>query len=69
MSDDARRPFAVNWSQCHERHTAALTLWVRFQLGLTFPQIGARLNRSTDAVTKTWQRSLPLLRDLLGKLL
>jgi RNA polymerase sigma-70 factor (ECF subfamily) len=34
--------------------------------GLTFPQIAGRLDRSPEAVTKLWQRSLPALRKFLG---
>jgi RNA polymerase sigma-70 factor (ECF subfamily) len=36
--------------------------------GLTFPEVAARLDRSTDSVKKLWARSLARLRHSLGEL-
>jgi len=35
--------------------------------GLTFPEVAARMGRSTDAVKKLWPRALARLRRLLGE--
>jgi RNA polymerase sigma-70 factor (ECF subfamily) len=36
--------------------------------GLTFPEVAARMDKSTDSVKKTWARALARLRGLLGEM-
>ena len=36
--------------------------------GLTFPEVAARLEKSTDSVKKLWVRALVRLRGLLGEM-
>jgi RNA polymerase sigma-70 factor (ECF subfamily) len=36
--------------------------------GMTFPEVAARLDKSTDSVKKLWARALARLRGLLGEM-